>query len=432
MKITYKKLQSYIKEPLPSVEVLREKIIFHAFEVESVLPLLGGGAEGGGGTGLNEGEDDYELDIKVLPDRAHDAKDERGMAREVAALLQLSLIEPDHYDKASAPAVVFSHEKVSALLGREISLNEIQQVFDAYHYHYEISNEALPLLGGGAEGGGGTITLYTPPWRTDLQNIQDICDEIGRYVGYDTIPAILPNLKPISNFSLPLGEGRGGDGAEYLAITAKKQEMINQGYHEVMTYSLTKKGDFQVAKGPKGKDFLRTDLLTGLRLAYALNKQNEALLPNHTAKIFEIGKVFPKTGERLHVAWIDEKGKEHEEILDVTETGAENPLLVEEGAGGGGTQFTMWSEYPFITRDIAVWLPESANPQELVEIIQSHGGDLIQGKPWLFDQFTKDGRTSYAYRIIFQAYDRTLTDQEITPITDAIYAELQQKGWEIR
>src|SRR5437870_4669789 len=152
MKFNYKKLQEYIVEPLPSVDVLRNKIIFHAFEVESVEDLDNG---------------DYEFDIKVLPDRAHDAKDDRGMAREIAALFNLHLQEADTYEKSAS--VVFSREKASALLGREITEDEIKKVFDAYDYQYDIAGDA--------------VTLFVPPWRTDIANVYDACDELGRYLG---------------------------------------------------------------------------------------------------------------------------------------------------------------------------------------------------------------------------------------------------------
>lgn len=399
MKITYQKIQEYITEPLPAIDVLREKIIFHAFEVESVEEL---------------GNNDWELDIKVLPDRAFDAKTEQGIAREVAALFTLNLKEPDQYDRGTS--FNFSIQKVADLLGREISDANLKEVFDAYHYHYEIN--------------GDIVTFFIPPWRTDLNNVHDITDESGRYLGYDTVPALLPDLKKNSD----------NQNAEYIAIMNKKYEMIGQGYHEVMTYSLVKKGDYQVAKGPKGKDFLRTNLLDELRKAYEINKQNVELLPNYNAKLFEIGRVFLKTGEELHVAWIDEKG-EHEEILS-TET--LSTLAERVDAEGGrvmsgedqvrteGAKFKTWSEYPFITRDIAVWVPESTDGAELVQIIKNNGTELLQGEPRLFDQFSKDGRTSYAYRMIFQSYERTLTGEEIDAIMKNIYQGIQEKKWEIR
>lgn len=391
MKFSLKKLQSYIKEPLPVVDVVREKIIFHAFEVESVEDLGGG---------------DYELDIKVLPDRAFDAKDERGMAREIAALFGLNLIDPDNYDRTTVPQVVFSLEKMTLFLGREISESDIKKVFDAYHYHYEIN--------------GDTVTFFVPPWRNDLYHTLDICDEIGRYLGYDSVPTLLPKLDLVIQHD-----------PEFESIVAKKFEMISQGYNEVMTYSLTKKGDYQVAKGPKGKDFLRTNLLDGLRLAYVVNKQNEELLPNQSSKIFEIGKVFPKSGEELHVAWIDAKG-EHEEILSLTRSADAVHPLHSRGEGAAPQHFTMWSEYPFMTRDVAVWVPQEVTAEAVASIIANETGDLASKPPRLFDQFTKEGRTSYGFRLVFQSMEKTLTDEELAPIMDRVYTALKEHNWEIR
>jgi len=395
MKFNYKKLQSHIVEPLPAVEVLREKIIFHAFEVESVDDL---------------GDGDYELEIKVLPDRAFDAKEDRGMAREIAALFDLTLVVPDSYDAAASTELAFSLNHVSVLLGRTVTAADIEKMFNAYHYLFSIS--------------GDQVSLAVPPWRNDIVHVYDIADEIGRYLGYDSVVPVLPQLS-----------GHVSHDKEFQAIVAKKQELIAQGYHEVMTYSLTKKGDYQVAKGPKGKDFLRTSLLDGMRVAYAVNKQNEELLPNATAKIFEIGKVFPKTGEELHIAWIDAKG-EHEEVLSTEHSSS----FQEEVAGGrrsfeeGGIaqRFHMWSEYPFITRDVAVWLPKGTMPEELITLILAEASSLLAKKPRLFDTFSKDERTSVAVRLVFQSFDRTLTNEEVDAIMTTIYAKVVEKGWEVR
>ena len=75
MKYSYNWLQTHIEEKLPDVASLKETIIFHAFEVEDVETV----------------DDDSVLDIKVLPDRAHDALSHYGMAREIAGLLKLTL-----------------------------------------------------------------------------------------------------------------------------------------------------------------------------------------------------------------------------------------------------------------------------------------------------------------------------------------------------
>ena len=91
-----------------------------------------------------------------------------------------------------------------------------------------------------------------------------------------------------------------------------------------------------------------------------------------------------------------------------------------------------FSIYPFVSRDIAVWMPEGATSDVLERIIYKEGGDLLK-RVRLFDTFTKDGRTSYAYRLVFQSHERTLTDAEVNMVMDTIYAEAKaQQGWEIR
>jgi phenylalanyl-tRNA synthetase beta subunit len=51
----------------------------------------------------------------------------------------------------------------------------------------------------------------------------------------------------------------------------------------------------------------------------------------------------------------------------------------------------------------------------------------------MFDKFTKENRTSYAFRLVFQSKDRTLTEDEINAVMNPIYETLKaQAGFEIR
>ena len=50
-----------------------------------------------------------------------------------------------------------------------------------------------------------------------------------------------------------------------------------------------------------------------------------------------------------------------------------------------------------------------------------------------FDKFTKEDKTSYAFRLVFQANGRTLTEEEINSVMNPIYDILKsQEGFEIR
>jgi phenylalanyl-tRNA synthetase beta subunit len=56
---------------------------------------------------------------------------------------------------------------------------------------------------------------------------------------------------------------------------------------------------------------------------------------------------------------------------------------------------------------------------------------LVKG-PDLFDEFEKDNKKSLAFRLIFQANDRTLTDIEVNGFMENIYKIVKEKGWQVR
>jgi phenylalanyl-tRNA synthetase beta subunit len=94
--------------------------------------------------------------------------------------------------------------------------------------------------------------------------------------------------------------------------------------------------------------------------------------------------------------------------------------------------FKLWSVYPFITRDISVWVPSSVSADELKKIYQELGTELLVREPELVDKFEKGDKTSYAFRLVFQSYDRTLTDSEISEIMTNITSKIVSLGYEVR
>ena len=90
-----------------------------------------------------------------------------------------------------------------------------------------------------------------------------------------------------------------------------------------------------------------------------------------------------------------------------------------------------FSPYPFMIRDIAVFVPETVSTKEVEDIILSNGTILLL-KHHLFDTFQKEGKISYAFRLIFQSFDKTLTDDEINEIMAKISSEMVEKGWQVR
>ena len=94
------------------------------------------------------------------------------------------------------------------------------------------------------------------------------------------------------------------------------------------------------------------------------------------------------------------------------------------------------SLYPFIVRDIAVFVPESIQALNVWESIKKGIGAAnakeLLVRHSLFDTFKKEGKVSYAFRLVFQSLERTLTDEEANAIMEKIYEVMKDKEWEVR
>jgi phenylalanyl-tRNA synthetase beta subunit len=167
-------------------------------------------------------------------------------------------------------------------------------------------------------------------------------------------------------------------------------------------------------------------------------------------KIFEIGTIFKKGGEEMHVAYGDKKGIKEMKLEEFFHKNAspeehgyfsaEKFLVLAPSRSQGSSEehsysktFKPWSIYPFIARDIAVWVPEEINSNQVYKIIKENAGDMVVRGPSLFDEFKKDGKTSFAFRLVFQSYERTLLDTEINEIMTKITNKIKEKnGWQVR
>lgn len=85
-----------------------------------------------------------------------------------------------------------------------------------------------------------------------------------------------------------------------------------------------------------------------------------------------------------------------------------------------------------MSRDIAVFTPSGTKADDVLAIILKYAGPLM-AKQRLFDTFEKEGRVSYAYRLVFQSHDRTLSDDEVNAIMEKISGAMNAKsGWQVR
>lgn len=82
-------------------------------------------------------------------------------------------------------------------------------------------------------------------------------------------------------------------------------------------------------------------------------------------------------------------------------------------------------------RDVAAWAPKGATEQSMFDVVQRSAGGLLVRLEFI-DRFEKDGRASYAYRLVFQSFERTLTDEEANAAMDTVSAALTKAGYEVR
>jgi phenylalanyl-tRNA synthetase beta subunit len=91
--------------------------------------------------------------------------------------------------------------------------------------------------------------------------------------------------------------------------------------------------------------------------------------------------------------------------------------------------FVPWSVYPFITRDLSLWVNNDSDKDIVLEIIKEAGKELLIKDPQILDRFEKEGKISYAFRMVFQSYERTLSDDEINKIMEQINQKVTEKGY---
>ncbi len=318
-----------------------------------------------------------------------------------------------------------------------------------------------------------------PLERLDLRIKEDIAEEIGRVYGFDKVPDT--PLPAIAFKAQPL--------KAYYYSNIIRDTLAEHGFSEVYTYSFQNEGVFAVANPiAENKGFLRKDLATGLEQSLVLNARNAPLFGLDDIQIFEIGKIFPGVmQEKLSCAIGLEltkvgknKGKFTQaafesicgtltEVLGVEIVGVLNenifefdlgvlleklPVPLEMGLCCEPSQsltgpepttsapykaitmrYEKPSAYPFMLRDIALWTPLGVMSDTVRMIIVHEGGELLRVTR-LFDTFTKDfpdgKKISYAFNLVFQSHEKTLSDDEINAIMDNVQLKLSKEGFEVR
>lgn len=319
-------------------------------------------------------------------------------------------------DEYPAPATIapitVTRANITAVLGADVSVEEISSA---------LRRLDLPSTT--------TLEVFTvaPPFeRTDLTIPEDIAEEVGRTIGYDGLTP--KELTPLDT---------APDQDRFHGIERMKDQLVEQGFVEVSTQSFVKKGDVVLANPlDKARPALRTSLEETLNEALVKAKQYAPLVlsPGAKPKLFEVGTVFPREDEHMELrmserveAWGEAAGTvDNLSLAKLEEYGRDYvPKRYELGA------YQPFSAYPFVLRDIAAWTPTIVNVTEFLMIIQKICGPLLV-RADLVDRFQKDGRTSLAARLVFQSFERTLTDEEVNSVMAELTDHFSGVGYSVR
>jgi phenylalanyl-tRNA synthetase beta chain len=356
----------------------------------------------------------------------------------------------DRYEALPAPrSIEISAASISERLGYAVALDD--------------AIAALKRLSIGVANKGGVLALSIPHDRLDLVIPEDIVEEVGRLLGYDKVPALVPAAE----------KSAAVHPAFYWAERVKSV-LVAAGFSEVSTYALVPKGHYEVAYPlASDKQALRANLAEGITKSLALNASNADLLGLEAIKVFEIGTVFGKDAETFSLSVGALQAKKRKGVtaegyltqalavlaadlgveISATPVAAGAGALVEldfsalveklsKPASYADLSFTKapkvaykpFSAYPYIVRDIALFVPAGTDEALVLEVLRAAAtaSGLLEKGPDRFDRFEKDGRISLAYRLIFQSHQRTLTDTEVNTAMGAVYAAAKEKGWEVR
>jgi len=366
----------------------------------------------------------------------------------------------DFYPKKMKPTVLkFDIDAFNGLSGMKLSATQ------ALGY--------LKRLGFEVRGEGKHTKVVAPARRTDIERFEDVVEEIVRLVGYDKLPATPPAiaLTPAVHDDAVMLKGL----IRQLLPGAGLTEVYNYSFvseKDIARVGVLDSGSVAL-QNPVSAEFayLRPTLAVGL-----LKNIEDNFRFADTVRLFEIGKTFVeikgKVRERLalgialgakHVQPLLELKGIISELLDrlglmdhvmrdiplvgikylnagesmcvesdrhllgifgvVPQTLLAHAAIAEIDLGeltelvSGEREYEPIAKYPSIARDISVLLPRDTRVGEILEEIQAVSPKFVYDVD-LIDYFEDDKKMradqkSLTFRVVFQANDHTLTDEEV-------------------
>ena len=394
----------------------------------------------------------------------------------------------DVYSKKKEPVRVgFNAEKINALLGTDISKEEMLKYLKLVELEYDPE----------------TNEIIAPTFRHDIFRLADLAEEVARFYGYDNIPTTLPSSGATAgklSFKLRV-EKVARDIAEFC------------GFSQGMTYSFESPKVFDKLgmdaddklrqaiqiMNPLGEDYsiMRTISLNGMLTSLATNYNRR----NKNVRLYELGNIYlPKSlpltelpdervqftlgmygegdfftmkgvveeffdkvglhqkekydpnagksflhpGRQANIIYdgvvVGYLGEVHPEVADNYGIGTRAYIAVIDmpeivARATFDRKYTGIAKFPAVTRDISMVMPKEILVGQIEDVIESKGGEYLESYS-LFDIYEgaqiKTGFKSVAYSIVFRAKDKTLEDADVSAAMDRILKALEGMGIELR
>ena len=165
----------------------------------------------------------------------------------------------------------------------------------------------------------------------------------------------------------------------------------------------------------------------GLEVDYRTGEADSRLHPGRTAELFVRGRTLLGTLGQLHPEL--RRTKDLPDEVYVFELNWDVLVTCLTGKSGKAVKFSTYSTYPASDRDLAFFAPVEVSVSDLTRAINKSGGKLLDSV-MLFDEYrgkgVPEGERSLAFRLVYRADNRTLTDKDIDPVHNKVRAALEK------
>jgi len=411
----------------------------------------------------------------------------RGLARAIELLQEISPgirvvggLADEKRELPAPPVVELPLVWLERKLGRAIPATEVRQILESLQFQVD---ERRP----------GIFSVTVPSWRAtkDVGIKDDLVEEVGRMIGYDSItpqaplvPAAVPPANPERRFQHEV-----------------RNILVDQGFTEVYNYSFLSEDSVKAfgfdpedhvrVTNPIASDqaLMRTSLLPGIWRNVLENAKHR-----DSFRLFEIGneihraagQALPAEIPHLVAAMYARQGDGASSLFELKRTaecvmpGAQlrhtdgmpyehparsavvmwkdqavgrlfelHPRLVETGRAAvldlnlqtiyplfGKTQkYTPIRRYPSVAFDLSVIAGTREYAGDLESLTASFAGPLLESIQFLREYAgpqVGEGKKSVSFRVTVGSAERTLASEEATAIRTSIIEGMRGRGYELR